>query len=346
MTKYKRSSGGESGGTSVTAELERLAMLRQHGMLTDRELRARMRQQSRPTTPVRRGSPWVTMVIGGVILITVTASASATAGFGAAPRPVPMATVQSASASASQEQQAVAFAARLIRVNACDGWCLKFVADAWANAGIHPTGSATAFTYWSSHPNDCHQHASPGSFRGAPEGALLFWGPYPWSSAGQIAIAADGSGDVISTSAYPYYGGIRSDPRVFEFTMRSRSASTFHCLGWTMPGDSGAGSTAPAPASPPAPKPAPVPAPTPSPPATSAPVPVPVGTTISDGVTVQIACKTVGFAVADRDAWWYRISQSPWDNGSYVPADVFYNNGSTSGSLLGTPFVDPQVPVC
>lgn len=62
--------------------------------------------------------------------------------------------------------------------------------------------------------------------------------------------------------------------------------------------------------------------------------------------TVQIACKIRGFAVANGNTWWYRIASPPWNGVYYVSADVFYNNGQTSGSLAGTPYVDPVVPDC
>jgi hypothetical protein len=61
---------------------------------------------------------------------------------------------------------------------------------------------------------------------------------------------------------------------------------------------------------------------------------------------VQITCRTEGFRVADGNTWWYRIASSPWNDAYYVSADAFYNNGATSGSLNGTPFVDPAVPGC
>jgi hypothetical protein len=61
---------------------------------------------------------------------------------------------------------------------------------------------------------------------------------------------------------------------------------------------------------------------------------------------VQIACKLPGFRVADGNTWWYRIAQSPWNNAFYVSADAFYNNGQTTGSLAGTPFVDNNVRDC
>jgi hypothetical protein len=53
-----------------------------------------------------------------------------------------------------------------------------------------------------------------------------------------------------------------------------------------------------------------------------------------------------GFKVADGDTWWYRITSSPWSDQYYVSADAFYNNGQTSGTLIGTPFVDMSVPSC
>ena len=70
------------------------------------------------------------------------------------------------------------------------------------------------------------------------------------------------------------------------------------------------------------------------------------GPSIPSNDTVQIACKLTGFKVADGNTWWYRIASAPWNGGYYVSADAFYNNGQTSGSLVGTPFVDPNVPNC
>jgi hypothetical protein len=70
------------------------------------------------------------------------------------------------------------------------------------------------------------------------------------------------------------------------------------------------------------------------------------GPTIPAYTTVQIDCKLQGFKVADGNTWWYRIASSPWNGQFYVSADAFYNNGSTSGSLSGTPFVDSAVANC
>jgi len=68
------------------------------------------------------------------------------------------------------------------------------------------------------------------------------------------------------------------------------------------------------------------------------------GPQIRAHTTVTVACRITGFAVADGNTWWYQIATSPWDNSYYASADAFYNNGQTSGSLLGTPFYDPAVP--
>lgn len=70
------------------------------------------------------------------------------------------------------------------------------------------------------------------------------------------------------------------------------------------------------------------------------------GPSIGSNQTVQIACTVTGYRVSDGNTSWYRIASSPWNSGYYVSADAFYNNGSTSGSLHGTPFVDPAVPAC
>jgi hypothetical protein len=70
------------------------------------------------------------------------------------------------------------------------------------------------------------------------------------------------------------------------------------------------------------------------------------GPSIPGNAAVQISCRVEGFKVADGNTWWYRIASGPWNNAYYVSADAFYNNGQTSGSLHGTPFVDPVIPLC
>ena len=70
------------------------------------------------------------------------------------------------------------------------------------------------------------------------------------------------------------------------------------------------------------------------------------GAVVPARTTIQIACRLAGFRVSNGNAWWYRIASPPWSGQYYVSADVFYNNGATSGSLAGTPYVDPAVPAC
>jgi hypothetical protein len=70
------------------------------------------------------------------------------------------------------------------------------------------------------------------------------------------------------------------------------------------------------------------------------------GRQIESNRTVQVSCKVQGYQVPDGNTWWYRLAESPWNNGFYATADAFYNNGQTTGSLIGTPFFDPNVPIC
>jgi NlpC/P60 family len=70
------------------------------------------------------------------------------------------------------------------------------------------------------------------------------------------------------------------------------------------------------------------------------------GPSIPAHATVQVSCRVEGFRVEDGNTWWYRLASSPWSNGYYASADAFYNDGETSGSLIGTPFVDPSVAEC
>jgi hypothetical protein len=123
----------------------------------------------------------------------------------------------------------------------------------------------------------------------------------------------------------------------------------------------------------PKPKPKPTPTPTPKPAVTPAPTTAPPpppspraettggvthtwtnytnaggtqGPSIASNQTVLVRCKLQGFRVADGNTWWYRIASAPWNDAYYASADAFYNNGATSGSLVGTPWVDTAVPDC
>jgi len=70
------------------------------------------------------------------------------------------------------------------------------------------------------------------------------------------------------------------------------------------------------------------------------------GPDLTDHQAVLISCRVRGKAVADGDVWWYRIAAKPWKDKYYVSADDFYNDGRSTGSLKGTPYFDPKVPLC
>ena len=70
------------------------------------------------------------------------------------------------------------------------------------------------------------------------------------------------------------------------------------------------------------------------------------GPTVAAHNLIGVACRLSGLTVQDGNSWWYQIATSPWSGAYYASADAFYNNGSTNGSLTGTPFVDLSVPTC
>lgn len=67
---------------------------------------------------------------------------------------------------------------------------------------------------------------------------------------------------------------------------------------------------------------------------------------IATGQSFQVSCVVQGFRVSDGNTNWCRIASSLSSNVYYASADAFYNNDATSGSLNGTPYVDPEVPSC
>jgi hypothetical protein len=74
------------------------------------------------------------------------------------------------------------------------------------------------------------------------------------------------------------------------------------------------------------------------------------GPQVPEHETVQVQCRVEGLEPADHgipDDWYYRVASAPWDDVYYAYAEPFYNEpGVTSGSLIGTPPVETQVPVC
>jgi hypothetical protein len=70
------------------------------------------------------------------------------------------------------------------------------------------------------------------------------------------------------------------------------------------------------------------------------------GQSLTEHARIYITCRVRGFEVKGGNVWWYRLGQSPWSDRFYASADGFYNNGDSSGPLLGTPKVDRRIPLC
>lgn len=70
------------------------------------------------------------------------------------------------------------------------------------------------------------------------------------------------------------------------------------------------------------------------------------GPALTPQQTIEVACRVQGYAVPDKNPWWYRISSAPWSGNYYATADAFYNNGATSGTLKNGVLVDTRVPLC
>jgi surface antigen len=251
-----------------------------------------------------------------------------------------------------------------------------YLKDAPQDSLFDPWGEynreCTSFVAWALHSrngfempfhDDAIEWGTDAKSRGFPVNSTPAVGSVAWSNQGafgHVAWVADVGNGNVTIQEYNRH----SDGR---FGTRTVAASTF--AGYIhfkdlRPGD--APQPAPNP-SPPPPAPAPVP---------SAPAPVPSagtggssnrietaggvthtwtnytnaggtqGPSIAGGQGIEVSCRLTGFKVADGNTWWYRIASAPWSNGFYASADAFYNNGATSGTLYGTPFVDEAVPMC
>jgi hypothetical protein len=127
--------------------------------------------------------------------------------------------------SASEIAGAIGWAEGQIGSTTWDGYCLEFVQLAYQDGGNVDIGSAdTAVDYWNSHASLQH----PGDLN-PPDGALVFWGPNPYTSDGHVALSI-GGGTVISTAERDYTG-------VHEFTIAARNGDGYASsyLGWMMP---------------------------------------------------------------------------------------------------------------
>lgn len=141
---------------------------------------------------------------------------------------------KSGSGSSSQATTAINWAKQYLHQDYDVNLCLTFVAGAWAKAGVNIGSAYNAVTYWNNNPRGYQKHTD----QNPPAGALVFWGTTQWSSDGHVALSM-GSGQIISTSAYPYTGtntsGAPDKNAVFIFSFSQRNPTTYHYLGWMMP---------------------------------------------------------------------------------------------------------------
>ena len=116
-----------------------------------------------------------------------------------------------------------------------DGLCLQLVHDAYQMAGVNLGTAYDPVDYWADNQEGYAEHAAPGGPYGTPPaGAILFSGAATqWSSYGHTAISL-GNGTVVSSAAYPY---AEDPPRARSSALSKRSPSTYHYLGYAIPGD-------------------------------------------------------------------------------------------------------------
>jgi surface antigen len=226
-----------------------------------------------------------------------------------------------------------------------------------------------------------HQHATgpnivfiyqPGTQPGAYIGHIVQWAGDTKTQKTAWLVGQDGKRRWIPTSAIYYclknYGVPGPDvlpaARLDEYPdlngqWTNCGSSGYGAGSGDPPSDDGTATPTPTPGPGATPAPTPAPTPVPAPPTWNETVggvahtwtnPANAGGTqgpsIPSNATVAISCRLTGFRVADGNTWWYRIASVPWSNAFYVSADAFYNNGQTSGSLVGTPWVDAAVATC
>ena len=133
---------------------------------------------------------------------------------------------------------AISWAQHYLGADYDNGYCLAFVASAWAAAGVSIGGAATAADYWSEDPAGYAEH--PGN-TSPPVGALVFWGPTNVDGysnpAGHVgiyvgAVSGIGTDEVISTWSWPEP---ESSLEVHYFSLSARNGAGYPYLGWMLP---------------------------------------------------------------------------------------------------------------
>ena len=104
-----------------------------------------------------------------------------------------------------------------------DGFCQRFVHDAYLYGAGVEIGVSDANAYWNNHPELQH----PGDTN-PPPGALVYWGPTPNNEYGHVALAEGGDTVISSTE--------RSTHVIHEFSIADRNSSGYYPYqGWLMP---------------------------------------------------------------------------------------------------------------
>jgi cell wall-associated NlpC family hydrolase len=113
------------------------------------------------------------------------------------------------------------------------GTCLEFVINAWQSTGvtIESDRSQTAASWWNSSYNKWTKETSGSSeYMTPPRGALVFWGPDRYSSAGHVAISV-GNGWLVSTQE----GDSTSAVHLLTIKERNDEPGVGAYLGWIKP---------------------------------------------------------------------------------------------------------------
>ena len=220
--------------SGIGAELTTLADLRERGVLSDGEFEKHKRQLLNGVPSWRKKRLSGVGIVGSLLAaIALTVALSATSSSKPASKSLSKVEIATVSATSSQLQQAVSYASKYVGQDHDPGYCLEFMQEAYRAAGISLSDEPTAAAYWAANPNG-FSRVTASAYGTPPAGALMFWGSRPGYPAGHVALSV-GNETAVSTSAYPYYDGIRDDPRVFIMTLSKRSPSSYNYVGYLMP---------------------------------------------------------------------------------------------------------------
>lgn len=133
----------------------------------------------------------------------------------------------SGSSQTGTEQSAVSWAQAQIGSTAWDGECLRFVDEAYAQAGDDITaqagGHSSAIEYW-----DTYYGQKNAPSETPPYGALVFWNATATNPYGHVAISL-GNGNAVSSEE-------RTNVGIHEFSIAERDSQGYEQVGWVLPG--------------------------------------------------------------------------------------------------------------